>query len=178
MRQTIPGWPYSIAAALDTGRPSWTAPLDAVRIGPHNDPTVVTAGQIIDLLDRLDRSGQRGPNDLPVLVVLDAGYELTRLCRLLAGHPVELVGRVRSNRVFYGPPPAPPPGRRGRLPRHGPKFTLLNPDTHPAPECEHITTHARYGSVRVRCSPGCTKNGTAGPNGPTTPSVHRSSKAA
>jgi hypothetical protein len=30
----IPGWPYSIVAALETGRTSWTALLDAVRLPP------------------------------------------------------------------------------------------------------------------------------------------------
>src|SRR6266516_5903256 len=29
--QMIPGWPYSVVAALEPGRTSWTAPLDAVR---------------------------------------------------------------------------------------------------------------------------------------------------
>ena len=29
--QMIPGWPYSIVAALETGRTSWTAVLDAIR---------------------------------------------------------------------------------------------------------------------------------------------------
>ncbi|GAA2604313.1 hypothetical protein GCM10010399_39060 [Dactylosporangium fulvum] len=28
----IPGWPYSFVVALQTGRTSWTAPLDAVRL--------------------------------------------------------------------------------------------------------------------------------------------------
>src|SRR2546430_1460304 len=28
----IPGWPYSFVVALETGRSSWTAPLDAVRL--------------------------------------------------------------------------------------------------------------------------------------------------
>ena len=32
--QLIPGWPYSFVAALETGRTSWTAVLDAVRLGP------------------------------------------------------------------------------------------------------------------------------------------------
>jgi DDE superfamily endonuclease len=32
--QMIPGWPYSVVAALEPGRTSWTAPLDAVRLGP------------------------------------------------------------------------------------------------------------------------------------------------
>ena len=32
--QLIPGWPYSFVAALEPGRTSWTALLDAVRLGP------------------------------------------------------------------------------------------------------------------------------------------------
>jgi hypothetical protein len=31
----IPGWPYSVIAALEPGRTSWTAVLDAVRLGPR-----------------------------------------------------------------------------------------------------------------------------------------------
>ena len=33
--QMIPGWPYSVVAALEPGRTSWTAVLDAVRLGPE-----------------------------------------------------------------------------------------------------------------------------------------------
>jgi DDE superfamily endonuclease len=32
--QLIPGWPYSVVAALESGRTCWTAVLDAVRLGP------------------------------------------------------------------------------------------------------------------------------------------------
>jgi len=32
--QMIPGWPYSFVAALEPGRTSWTALLDAVGLGP------------------------------------------------------------------------------------------------------------------------------------------------
>jgi DDE superfamily endonuclease len=32
--QMIPGWPCSVVAALEPGRTSWTAVLDAVRLGP------------------------------------------------------------------------------------------------------------------------------------------------
>jgi hypothetical protein len=32
--QRIPGWPYSFVAALEPGRTSWTALLDAARLGP------------------------------------------------------------------------------------------------------------------------------------------------
>jgi DDE superfamily endonuclease len=41
--QMIPGWPYSVIAALESGRASWTAVLDAVRLGPDDDETAVTA---------------------------------------------------------------------------------------------------------------------------------------
>ena len=41
--QKIPGWPYSVVAALEPGRTSWTATLDAVRLGPGDDETEVTA---------------------------------------------------------------------------------------------------------------------------------------
>jgi DDE superfamily endonuclease len=41
--QMIPGWPYSVVAALEPGRTSWTAVLDAVRLGPADDETAVTA---------------------------------------------------------------------------------------------------------------------------------------
>lgn len=35
--QLIPGWPYSFVAALEPGRTSWTAVLDAVRLGRDDD---------------------------------------------------------------------------------------------------------------------------------------------
>ena len=44
--QMIPGWPYSLVAALEPGRTSWTLPLDAVRLGPADDATEVTAAQV------------------------------------------------------------------------------------------------------------------------------------
>ncbi|GAA1988484.1 hypothetical protein GCM10009754_78180 [Amycolatopsis minnesotensis] len=40
----IPGWPYSVVAALETGRTSWTAALDAVRLLPGADVAAVTSG--------------------------------------------------------------------------------------------------------------------------------------
>jgi hypothetical protein len=51
--QMIPGWPYSVIAALEPGRTSWTAVLDAVRLGPDDDDIAVTAGQVRDVITRL-----------------------------------------------------------------------------------------------------------------------------
>src|SRR4051812_49828709 len=51
--QLIPGWPYSFVAALEPGRTSWTALLDAVRLGPADDATPVTAEQLPGAVGRL-----------------------------------------------------------------------------------------------------------------------------
>jgi hypothetical protein len=68
----IPGLPYSVVAALEPGRTSWTAVLDAVRLGPADDLTVVTAAQVRDLVGRLRTAGQYHDGDPDILVVLDA----------------------------------------------------------------------------------------------------------
>src|SRR5690349_19944275 len=51
--QMIPGWPYSVIAALEPGRTSWTALPDAVRLGPGDDDIAVTAAQVRDVIARL-----------------------------------------------------------------------------------------------------------------------------
>ena len=82
--QMIPGWPYSVVAALEPGRTSWTAVLDAVRLGPEDEETAVTAGQVRDVVTRLTGAGQWSHGDPEILVVFDAGYDVTRLAFLLA----------------------------------------------------------------------------------------------
>jgi hypothetical protein len=53
----VPGWPYSVICALETGRTSWTAPLDAVRLAPGDGAATVTAGQMRELIERLVTAG-------------------------------------------------------------------------------------------------------------------------
>jgi hypothetical protein len=112
--QMIPGWPYSVIAALDPGRTSWTAVLDAVRLGPDDDDIAVTAAQVRDIITRLAAAGHWRDGDPPVLVIFDAGYDLTRLSFLLADLPAQVLGRLRSDRVMQLPAPPRPPHTRGR----------------------------------------------------------------
>src|SRR5215471_2430013 len=74
--QMVPGWPYSVVAALESGRTSWTAVLDAVRLGPDDDLTEVTAAQVRDVVARLGAAGQWREGDPPILAVFDAGYDI------------------------------------------------------------------------------------------------------
>ncbi|OAP24487.1 hypothetical protein A4R44_04878 [Amycolatopsis sp. M39] len=75
----IPGWPYSFVAALETGRTSWTAVLDAIRLGPAHDATSVTAAQLREVVGRIVDADHWQPGDPSVLIVADAGYDLARL---------------------------------------------------------------------------------------------------
>jgi hypothetical protein len=46
----VPGWPYSVVAALETGRTSWTAVLDAIRLQPGADVAAITVVQIREVV--------------------------------------------------------------------------------------------------------------------------------
>src|SRR5690349_16629134 len=131
--QMIPGWPYSIVAALQSGRSSWTAVLDAVRLGPTDDATVVTATQLRETVDRLRQAGHWRPGDPDMWIVLDSGYDVCRLAFLLADLPVMLIGRLRSDRVLARPVEPRGPAGRGRPRPHGPLLVLADPATWPAP---------------------------------------------
>ena len=148
--QMIPGWPYSVVAALEPGRTSWTAVLDAVRLGPGDDATAVTAAQVRDVVARLIAAGQHREGDPDILVVFDAGYDVTRLAFLLADLPVELLGRLRSDRVLYFPAPPRAPGATGRPSRHGRELKLADPKTWPDPPVTTVTETTRYGTAAAQ----------------------------
>ena len=150
VRQTIPGWPYSIVVALESGRSSWTAPLDALRVGPNDDLTEVTAAGLRDVVDRLRAAGQHGQGDPPILIVMDAGYDVVRLAWLLRDLPVQLLARLRSDRVFYHPvdqsAAATGPGRPRR---HGAAVKLSDRASWPVAQAGWTGRHERYGAVAV-----------------------------
>jgi len=51
--------------------------IDAVRPGPADDATEVTAGQLRQVVERIIAAGHRHDGDPDILVVFDAGYDLT-----------------------------------------------------------------------------------------------------
>jgi hypothetical protein len=149
--QLVPGWPYSFVAALEAGRTSWVGMLDAVRLGPADDATAVTAAQLREVVNRLIAAGQWRPGDPDIMIVMDAGYDGPRLAHVLADLPVEIVVRLRSDRIMLrdpGPPRSTPSGGRPR--RHGGVFTLAKPETWHEPEVTTVTDTTRYGKAEAR----------------------------
>ncbi|MDQ1653461.1 MAG: hypothetical protein QOI35_2661 [Cryptosporangiaceae bacterium] len=147
--QLIPGWPYSVVAALETGSTSWTAVLDAVRLGPAGDATAVTAAQLRDVIGRLTAAGHWRAGGEDILIVLDSGYDTARLAWLLSDLPVEILGRIRSDRVLRLPAPPREPAAIGRPRRHGGEFRLADPATWPEPAVITSTATSRYGTANA-----------------------------
>ena len=76
---------------------------------------------------------------------MDAGCDVTRLAGMLQGPPVELVGRIRGDRVIRLPKPLrvyDPKG--GRPPKHGPEFRFAKPRTWPEPSVTTATGTTNY----------------------------------
>jgi DDE superfamily endonuclease len=136
-----------VVAALELGRTSWTEVLDAVRLGPEDDETEVTAVQIRDVVDRLIAAGHWRAGDPGILIVLDAGYDATQLAYLLADLPVELLGTLRSDRVMRLPAPPRHPGTMGRPRKHGRELALADARTWPDPQVTSTTATSRYGTA-------------------------------
>jgi DDE superfamily endonuclease len=145
--QFIPGWPYSFVAALETGRTSWTALLDALRLGPADDVAEATAAQLREVVERLITAGHWHQGDPLIWIVADAGYDLPRLAFVLADLPVVVLGRLRSDRVLYLPAPTKAPGQGGRRPKHGDEFALARSGTWPEPQHSTSTNTTRYGTA-------------------------------
>lgn len=146
----VPGWPYSLVVAVETGRSSWTAPLDARRLAPGDDAAMVTAGQLREVVQRLITAGQWRPGDPDVWIVADAGYDGPRLAFLLADLPVQVVVRMRSDRVLRRPAPPRPAGATGRPLRHGGEFIFGDPASWGDPDVATSTDTRLYGTATVR----------------------------
>jgi len=136
-------------AALGPGATSWTAPLDAVRLGPDDDDTEVTAAQLREVAGRLAAAGAWREGDPDIIVVLDAGYDVIRLAWLLADLPLVLCGRLRSNRVFWRVPEPKPPHMGGPPREHGAPLRCADPATWAGPSVTGGAETARYGTVQV-----------------------------
>jgi len=143
----VAGWSYQWIAQCSFDPDSWTAPLDVVRIPPSADATDATITQVKRLVGLLQEE-RRIP-----LFVFDAGYDPIAIGYGLNDISVQVLVRIREDRVFYADaPPRPdrPFSTGGRPPRHGRRMKCSEDKTHLVPDAELLTEDPRYGKVRVR----------------------------
>lgn len=145
----VSGWPVSVLVGLSWGACSWVDPVEARRVRPGQSHTQVLIEQVDALLGDLAASGRWRAGDPAPLVMFDSGYPAAVPAHALAGRAVQLLGRVRSDRVFRTPPSARKPGR-GRPPRHGGRFACADAATHPVPDVRITERSERYGRIEVR----------------------------
>nr|WP_324614350.1 transposase [Streptomyces kebangsaanensis] len=86
-----------------------TRRADALCPAPGDDAATVTARRMREPVERLTTAGQWKGEDPDIPIVVDAGYDVPRLARLLEDPPVQVLGRMRSDRALRrtAPPHAP-----------------------------------------------------------------------
>ena len=92
------------------------------------------------------------------MVIFDAGYEPARLAWLLRDLPVQVLGRLGTNRVLRQAPPPRRPGQMGPPMRHGCELKLSDDAACPGPDVHTTTQTSRSGpqtpAPGTACTPG------------------------
>lgn len=136
----VPGWSMQWVAqvgdeaGLRGPAGSWTLPVDVRRLPTGGNANELAATQIAELAARLDGAGGTAGGGVP-LFLLDAGYCPVYLTQRLPGNAQILV-RLRTDRVFFGPPPPRSAGAAGRPRKHGDRFALADPPSWGRPDAE------------------------------------------
>jgi hypothetical protein len=148
----VAGWSFQWLAQLSFAPDSWTAPQDQVRVGSGPDATRQAAQQITAHSARLRAGGERG---VP-LYVHDSGYDEAPLTWDLREQldQVQVLVRLRNDRVLYRDPPPRIPGKAGRPRVHGSgtdRFECRDPATWGPADQELSLDDDSYGHVSVMC---------------------------
>ena len=136
----VGGWEYEWLVDVPAPGTGWILPLDTERRGPNDGtPTAVAISMLREALGRR-------PADAPRPVcALDSGYDPVQLVR--AELPLDVLVRLRSNRVFYGAPG--PYQGRGAPRKYGDVFRLSDPVTHGTPDASVTLADPECGRVQI-----------------------------
>jgi hypothetical protein len=136
----VPAWEYEWLVDVPAPGTGWVLPLDVRRRGlSEGTPTGVAISMLREAL-------ARRPADAPrPLAARDSGYDPVQVAR--AALPLDVLVRLRSNRVFYRAPG--PYGGRGAPRKYGDVFRLAAPVTHEAPDASATLTDPQCGQVQI-----------------------------
>ncbi len=132
------GHSYSTLAWIPEASGSWALPLRQERISSFETPSKRAAFQLQQVVRQL---GVRP------LAVYDRGYGNARFVNLTDGIEADLLLRLATNRVVYGPAPA--YGGRGAPRKHGVKFKLNDPTTWPVADETIVVEDPQYGQLQI-----------------------------
>lgn len=86
-------------------------------------------------------------SEASVRVVADAFYSKAPFLNGLLARGIEVISRLRKDAVGWDDPAPPPPGKRGRKPRYGCKWTLASLLTAQTPTRERLTLYGKLTEV-------------------------------
>jgi hypothetical protein len=147
------GHRYSWLTQLVDADGAWLAPLDVERIGPGSTPVGIGLAQVARLAQ---------VSTDPVIVIADRAYGVNDVLRVvphLPGVVVTVVARVRSNLVFYQPPPPRQARQRGATRKYGARVQLNEPATWPVPAWSASDVTASGTMVELRGWSGWVRRG-------------------
>jgi len=133
------GWKYSTVTVLPDTPSSWTFLLDQKRIPSGKTDIEIALAQLKEILAHLPQRP---------LVLLDRGYVCVWFWCQLSGLPVDILGRLKCNQVFYKPAP-PHTGKRGQPRKDGARLKLDDPCTQESPDGMWQGTDAKVHPVQV-----------------------------
>jgi hypothetical protein len=133
------GWQFSTVVVLAEPVSSWTYLLDQRRVDSQTTAIEGAEAQLREIVPLLPKR---------VIVVLDRGYDATWLWCRCSALPVNVLGRIKSNRCLYRMAP-PPTGKRGCPKKDGAKLQPNNPATHHNPDGTWKGTDARERPIEV-----------------------------
>ena len=138
------GHRYSFLSQVVDAEGTWLAPLDVERIGPGSTPV----GTALTHLARLAQVSAE-----PIIGVGDREYGVNDVLGVVPqvpGVPLRFVARLRTNLVFYQPPPPRRPGQKGAPRKYGARIQLNDPRTWPEPAWTGTTARARGERIELR----------------------------
>src|SRR5665213_757459 len=142
----VAGWHYQWICQLSWAHDSWTAPVDVSRIPPTKDATSATVDQLRRLVGLLP-----GDGEVPMFV-FDAGYDPIAIGHDLGDARLEVLCRIRDDRVFFADAPSRPNRpleSGGRPPRHGRRWKCSQSESWPEPSEGLVASDPRYGTISV-----------------------------
>jgi DDE superfamily endonuclease len=141
-----PGYDFTWLVQVDPAATSWVRPQDVRRVAPQTSPSAAALAVLGDWLT------ERAATDPTPSLAVDSRYDLLHLHVGLGelAARVTLVGRLATNRVFFAAvAPTTLDGAPTRQ-RHGDRFALADPTTHPPPSATGTGTDGRGDLVTLR----------------------------
>ena len=147
------GHTYSQLAFLpeseSASSPPWAVFLDARRVATDQNAAQVAQEQIAQWVETQEQ-GEHPVLARQTLAAADSRYCTPPFIYPLVQRDISVVVRVRSNRVFFRPPPEAEGPARGHPRWYGERFVLSDPTTWPPPDEEETWEETtRQGETRV-----------------------------